>query len=85
MTSRPRVAIFGGNTHGSARPSHPDAPRFFRAPRRRGIGELRRLLSSIHAGAFDTVIVYARWKGHAATRKVRAACRRRAVTFVIVP
>lgn len=47
------------------------------------MGELRRILTAIHAGAFDIVVVHARWRGHSVTRQVRAACRRRGVAFVV--
>jgi hypothetical protein len=49
--------------------------RRFGSTRCHGNGSLKRLLSAIAAGGFEVVILLARWLGHPASERVRAACR----------
>ena len=84
-SSRPRVAVFGGDARQAAKWSSLGEPVFFCGRRYGGNGELRRLESALRAGSLDRVVILARWNGHSATVRVRRLCRLRGVPVVVVP
>jgi hypothetical protein len=68
-----RVAVLGGDGRHAAR--CPVGWTVYASSGFAGHGQRRRLVAAIKAGAFDVVIVLARWNGHSDIEAVRRACR----------
>ncbi len=84
MSTRPRVALFGGDGRNADRFADRGDLTIYQSRHDGGAGERRRLIAALKAGSFDLVILFARWNGHSATREVRKVCQTHNVRVEVI-
>lgn len=85
VTSKPRVAVLGGDGRFCQESMPGCAVRVFPARRYAGNGPLRSLERSLRSGGVDRVVILARWNGHSTTNRVLRLCRQLGIPVEVVP